>query len=294
MINTGTGYTSTPSVRFPQNGQGTPAVIQIAGGTTATGRAHMQLRAVSITSNANGGTGYAVGDLLTFANGTGTPATVRVSTISVATSATGLALVSLGDYTALPNGGTTASHTVSTGSGLVLNVTYAVKSIDVVTAGSGYLSTGTLVFSGGAGSGAAARFTTNTNVTNDIALTAFIVGGAARVNGDIIKQESSRRYLVKTTDGVGQCILTATNTLIPGTMTIVATDYNGNTYWVTKLTSRKALIRRKTQNGVSAWVYGVQDAQANNDYIDYARWTLGPAVGTDKTAATTKVSISSN
>ena len=274
MISTGTGYLTMPSLAFPTQ--------QIAGGTTATGAAHLQLRSVSIANNINGGTGYAVGDLLTFADGTGTAPTVRVATVSVATSATSLALVSLGDYTSVP--GSTATHSASTGSGLVLAMTYAVKSVDVATAGSGYLSTGTLVFSGAAGSGAAARFTTGTNVSNSIAALSYIPTGTAAVaNGDIVKQEASHRYLVRNSEGLGQCILTATTTLIPGTMNIVATDANGSTYFVTKLTSRLATLTRKAM--VSSYVYATGDR---------ARWTIDSAVGTDKTLSTTKVSIVSN
>ena len=274
MINTGTGYTGVPSVAFP--------ATDVAGGTTATGTVHMQMRSVSITSNANGGTGYAVGDLLSLAGGSGTAATVRVATISGSSTVTSVALVSLGDYTSVP--GSTATHSASTGSGLVLAMTYAVKSVDVATAGSGYLSTGTLVFSGAAGSGAAARFTTGTNVSNSIAALSYIpTGSAARANGDIVKQEASHRYLVRNSDGLGQCILTATTTLIPGTMNIVATDANGSTYFVTKLTSRLATLTRKAM--VSSYVYATGDR---------ARWTIDSAVGTDKTLSTTKVSIVSN
>lgn len=259
MINTGTGYLTLPSISFPAQ--------QIAGGTTATGRAHMQLRSVSITSNANGGTGYAVGDTLTFASGTGTPAVVRVATISGSNTVTSVALVSLGDYTALPNGGTTATHTASTGSGLVLNVTYAVKSVDVLTAGTGYTSTGTLTFGSASGTGAAARFTLTSAVTNDIALTAFVSGGAARTGGDIVKQESSRRYLVRTSDGLGQCRLITTSTLAAKQMTIVATDVNGSTYFVEKLTARRAVLV-KYINAAGGFEYGQRAAP---------KWSLSAA-----------------
>jgi hypothetical protein len=251
MINTGTGYLTLPSVSFPAQ--------QIAGGTTATGTVHMQLRSVSITSLTNGGSGYAVGDTLTFANGTGTPAVVRVAAIGGST-VTSVALVSLGDYTALPNGGTTATHTASTGSGLVLNATYAVKSVDVASAGTGYTSTGTLTFGSASGTGAAARFTlTTSSFLNSIALTAFVTGGAARTAGDILKQESSRRYLVKTSDGVGQCRLVTTSTLAAKQMTIVATDVNGSTYFVEKLTARRAVLV-KYINGVGGFEYDQREA----------------------------------
>ncbi len=242
MINTGTGYLTLPSITFPAQ--------QIAGGTTATGAPHMMLRSVSIANNDNGGSGYAVGDTLTFTGGTGTPAVVRVATISGSSTVTSVALVSLGDYTVLPNGGTTATHTASTGSGLVLNVTYAVKSVDVVTPGTGYINTGTLTFGSASGSGAAARFTiTTSSVANAIALTAFITGGAARTEGDIVKQEASRRYLVRTSDGIGQCRLITTSTLTAKTMNIIATDVLGSTYYVQKLTARRAVLVQKTDGG---------------------------------------------
>jgi hypothetical protein len=259
MINTGTGYLTLPSVSFPAQ--------QIAGGTTATGIVHMQLRGVSITSNANGGTGYAVGDTLTFASGTGTPAVVKVATISGSSTVTSVALVSLGDYTVLPNGGTTATHTASTGSGLVLNVTYAVKSVGIASAGTGYTSTGTLTFGSTSGSGAAARFTLTSFITNDIALTAFVSGGSARTGADIVKQEASRRYLVRTSDGLGQCRLVTTSTLAAKQMTIVATDVNGSTYFVEKLTARRAVLV-KYINAANGFEYSQRAA---------AKWSLNAA-----------------
>ena len=259
MINTGTGYLTLPTVSFPAQ--------QIAGGTTATGTIHVQLRSVSITSNNNGGTGYAVGDTLTFANGTGTPAVVKVATISGSSTVTSVALVSLGDYTALPNSGTTATHTASTGSGLVLNTTYAVKSVAVARAGTGYTSTGTLTFGSTSGSSAAARFTLTASVTNDIALTAFITGGASRTGGDILKQEASRRYLVRTSDGLGQCRLITTSTLSAKQMTIVATDVNGSTYFVEKLTARRAVLV-KYINTAGGFEYGQRAAP---------KWSLNAA-----------------
>jgi len=38
-------------------------------------------------------------------------------------------------------------------------------------------------------------------------------------------------------------------------MSIIATDARGNTYYVTKLTAKKATLVRKTQNGANAWVH---------------------------------------
>lgn len=185
-------------------------------------------------------------------------------------------------------GGTTATGTLTVKTGGITGVT-------ITNSGTGYLSTSSL-FTISATTGSAATFNASltTFVPNDIALTAWVnvSGAAARTGGDIIKQEGSHSYYVQTSDGKGRCKLVAT-TLTAGTMSIIATDYNGNTYWVTKLTDRKASITRKTQNGSNAWVYGVLDS-VTGTYIDTARWSLGAAIGTDKTSATARVTIANN
>ena len=77
---------------------------------------------------------------------------------------------------------------------------------------------------------------------------AYIPGGSSAVVYDIIKQEASKRYLVKTAQGNGQCKLVAA---APGAgeMTIIATDTLGSTYYVTKLTARRAVLTRQTDGG---------------------------------------------
>jgi len=125
--------------------------------------------------------------------------------------------------------------------------------------------------------------------TGNIACTAYISTASSAVSSAIIKQEGSHRYLVENAQGRGICKLT-TGTVTAGLMSITATDANGNTYSVTKLTARKATVTRKTQNGSNAWVYGVLDPNTGT-YLDVARWTAGSAVGTDKTLSTTKISI---
>jgi hypothetical protein len=269
MITTATtGYTTLPTVTFP--------AVTYAGGAVATGAARMQLKSVSITSNANGGTGYAVGDLLTFANGTGTAPTVRVATISGSSTVTSVALVSLGDYSALPNGGTTATHTASTGSGLILNVVYSIKSISVTDSGSGYENTGTVTISGSGG--AAGRTVLSSGIQSAITIISYLTTGSnAITGGDIIKQESSRRYLVKNAQGQGQCIL-STGTLTAGKMHIIGADYSGATYWITKLTAHKARVYNRTNTSTAYYKTG-----------QVAPWTLNAATGT--TTGTALISI---
>jgi hypothetical protein len=96
-------------------------------------------------------------------------------------------------------------------------------------------------------------------------------GGANAVaGGDILKQESSRRYLVKNSEGVGQVKLIASDSVTVGTMSIIATDGSGATFYVTKLTARKATLVNRTSTS-TAVVTGAT-----------AGWTLGAATGTNQ------------
>lgn len=111
---------------------------------------------------------------------------------------------------------------------------------------------------------------TNTRI-NAIRSTAFIPagdGGTAAREADIVKQESSRRYLVETAEGIGQCrlVAVANASLVAGQMNILATDTLGSTYYVTKLTARRATLSTATNNG------GFEYASGN-----VAGWTLGAA-----------------
>ena len=174
-------------------------------------------------------------------------------------------------------GGTTAQGNLTITNG-------GIYAINVTNPGSGYTSTSTLFsISGGAGSGAVFNASLTTTVPNDIALTAWVPGdSAARTGADIIKQEASHRYLVQSASGgvtyTGQCKLVATATvnLTAGTMNIVATDSAGGTYWVYKLTSRKAYMVPNT---------GAQFASTN--YI--ASWSL-----TGSPQANVSVTIANN
>jgi hypothetical protein len=149
-------------------------------------------------------------------------------------------------------GGVTATASITVAGGAITNVA-------LISGGGGYTSIPTVSISG---PGANATFNIAlTTTANALAFTAFVSGGAARTLGDIVKQESTRRYLVRTSDGVGQCKLVTTSTLTAGTMNIVATDLNGSTYYVNKLTARKVVLVQSTasgsflfgQNAVAGW-----------------------------------------
>lgn len=96
---------------------------------------------VASVAVAAGGSGHAVGDVLTIANsfGTGTNATFTVASVNSG-AVTGLTITNDGAYTALASGvtGIATQSTTGSGSGATFNVTLAVESVAVSGAGTGY------------------------------------------------------------------------------------------------------------------------------------------------------------
>jgi hypothetical protein len=273
------------SVTVTDNDRGNYAVLatatftapELPSGTTATGSVVMRLRG-TVSVNA-GGTGYAVGNMLTIFGGATTAGTyttqaaIRVESIDVGTgaitafSAFTVSPSSRGAYTVLPvrsaSSTTNLQLTGGAGSGATANVTWEVSSVTVTASGAGYVDAPTLGFSAGTGadtaSGTAALTTTGTNV---ILATAFVVGGTAPLDADIIKQTSTNEYLMETTEGQSVVTLVADDTPEEGQASITATDALGGAYWVMKLTSRLAVLEQKVSGT------GVYDSG------ETAPWTL--------------------
>ena len=159
-------------------------------------------------------------------------------------------------------GGVTAAGTaVKTGN--------TVTSVLITTAGSGYTSAPTVTFTGtGMTVIGNATATLTTSALNAISVTAFIPTGSSAVASDIVKQEASRRYLVTNAQGTGQCRLTAVGnaSLVAGQMNLLATDTLGSTYYVTKLTARRATLSTATNVGGFEYTSGAVSG-----------WTLGAA-----------------
>lgn len=165
-------------------------------------------------------------------------------------------------------GGEAASGTAT------VNGSGEVTALVITNSGSGYTSTSSVTVT-------LTPATTGTAVTYDVYLTssrtnalaayARVSSGGSGLLADIVKQEASRRYLVKTADGQGQCklVAVATGSLAAGEMNLIATDANGSTYYVTKLTNRRATLTR--QNIGSSWVFATGDV---------AGWTTAAASGT--------------
>jgi hypothetical protein len=144
--------------------------------------------------------------------------------------------------------------------------------VTVVSAGSGYTSAPTITFdgsiTGGTASGSATPVATLTTGAaarqNGIQCEAQIGAGSEVTTGDIIKQVGSKRYKVQTSDGTAVCKLVTTAALGANEMSIVATDSAAGTYFVKKLTSRKAVL---------VPIDGTQFASGVT-----AKWTFGSAV----------------
>jgi hypothetical protein len=146
---TGSGYTSLPSVAI--------TAPTTAGGVQATATCTLGTSSPTVTF---GGTGYTVNDVLTLVGGTGTAATLTVTSVSSGV-ITAVTSASAGAYTVLPTspvsvtGGTGSSATFT----LVAGNTFVNSAFTITNAGSGYVEQPTVTFSGGGGSGAAAYAT---------------------------------------------------------------------------------------------------------------------------------------
>jgi len=175
---------------------------------------------------------------------------------------------------------------VTGGAKPLLTLTYTSTStavVTVVTAGSGYTSTptisgGTLQTLGGTGTGTIVLTATVTSGAalrqNGLRCEAQIgAGGSEVTTGDVIKQVNSRTYKVQTSDGTAVCKLVTTEAKDANQMSIKATDSAGNTYFVAKLTARKAVLVPAANVHGGTTTIGSQFASGTT-----AKWTFGSAV----------------
>ena len=270
VSNSGTAYSAGSVVTI-----GAP---NIAGGVQAT-ISYSRNSAGNLTvSLVNGGSGY-----------TSAP-TVAVTTASsvakaASTGTAGATIIYVTNTNGIQVGMAVAGANVGTGS-VVSSVGTGLVNVSATNADT--INTSVTFTDGGASFAATAPTTTST-FQNGIAFTSFLLakdnGANAVAGGDILKQESSRRYLVKNSEGVGQVKLIASDSVTVGTMSIIATDGAGSTYFVRKLTAKKAYLVNRTSTS-TAVVTGL-----------VAQWTVTGSQGnTLITAATgtTQVSIASN
>lgn len=218
------------------------------GGVTATGTTVMEVLSAVATA---GGSGYSVNDVLTVTYG-GQTATFTVATLSGNAVAT-VTPLARGTFTATTTGAKSTTVAPAGGTGATLTITYRVKDITITEQGSGYTDAAdaAITFSGGTGAATAVLGTdtgiigTVGNQENSITMIGYLTGGSA-VQVDIIRQVSTNRY--KVTDGTRTGIVQLQPSLAnaAGECSIVATDAAGDTYYVTKLTARRAQLTQGT------------------------------------------------
>ena len=269
----------------------TAAAPTLPGGVTSTLAVTWEVATVSLS----GGTGYTAGAITsitgldTYGN-TDTRFTVTVDGSGVPTFG---AFTERGSYTSIDGTGITTWAVVQgVHTGAQATVTFRVKSIAVTEKGSGYVVAPALswtqVNGGTMPSAQSVTLTTDsgqafsaTNQENAIIAYAYIpvsgtagyisgTGGSSSVIADIQKQTNDRRYKVKTAQGVGLCKLVAAAPAA-GQMTIKATDQAGCTYYVTKLTSRKAVL---VPFGGGSYQFPVN----SDGTYKSVKWTFGSAV----------------
>lgn len=238
------------------------------GGVTATGTTVMEVLSAVATA---GGSNYSVGDVLTVTY-SGQTATFTVATLSGNAVAT-VTPLARGTFTATTTGAKSTTVAPAGGTGCTLTITYRVKDITITEQGSGYTDAAdaAITFSGGTGAADAVLGTdsgvigTVGNQENSITMIGYLTGGSA-VQVDIIRQVSTNRY--KVTDGTRTGIVQLQPSLAnaAGECSIVATDAAGDTYYVTKLTARRAQL---TQGTGSVFTTGKS-----------VPWTFGTATST--------------
>lgn len=269
-VNAPGSYTVRPTLSI-----GAP---NIATGVQAVGTVTSE--ALSATVSA-GGSGFVVGDLLNVTTAGGS-AIAYVASVDAGNSDAILTVnftgtgASRGSFEAL-GAVTTTVNTSTSGTGtLTLVVTWRAKSVTVTESGSGYTAA-PAVTSGGSATYNAITLTTPDGIVTDtggynfatLKISAKTTSGGSNLTGDIISQKGGRRYRVNTSDGTAVCSLVAATPSAEGEMSLIATDYSGNTYYVTKLTRHRVLL---TQNTGSSWEF------ANNSS---AAWTLDTLVAGD-------------
>ena len=251
----------------------------IPGGVQATWTNYFGIQAVTTGA---GKTGLVVGDTYTYA---GIPGSVITVASTAAANAT-FTVTARGSTTSLLTDLQTVAITKVTGTGAAttFNVDIFSQIVDTVIGekGSGYTGAETITVtlansaSGGVPVGTIVKTVstgsagTSTNQENAIIIRANIGDDGAKV-GDIIKQVSTNRYKVKTVDGTGIVeLVVQDSTPNLGKAMIIATDSGGATYYVQKLTSRKAVLYQKTV----VTSYQFVDGQS-------VKWTFGSAVLND-------------
>ena len=259
----------------------TVAVPTLPGGVRAVLTPVYELDTVTFASGGQTNADYVAG-LSTSITGLGGGAVVNIVEVANKVTAVNLTGGNRGEFRRGDFDGTNiTTHQVlqapNAGTDLQITVTYRVKRIEVTEAGSGYVSAPALTWGGHTFTGQTAPSAqtvtmltdsgavgTVGNQENAIRMTAFLTGGSAG-EVDIIKQVSTRRY--KVTDGTRTGIVKLSETVADaaGEGSILVTDADEGTYFVTKLTAHKATLKRGTgtvytDGAAVPWTFGTATA----------------------------------
>lgn len=111
--------------------------VTVTGANTSPAAASVAAMRVSDAAISAAGTGYAVGNTLTVATGTGTSATIRVDAVGANGVITAASVVSPGSYSVLP---TQAANAVTGGAGTnaKFDLFFSITSVTVTAGGNGY------------------------------------------------------------------------------------------------------------------------------------------------------------
>jgi hypothetical protein len=238
-------YTTRPVITLT----GAPDLV---GGIAATATITSEVLSGVITT---AGTGYAQNDTILLSTEGGS-AVAFVTSVNGSGAITGInftnAKADRGSFEALP--GAKVVATGGTGTGAEITLTFRAKAV-VVVPGSGYkvITPSAAVDAGGVTFSAVTMTTPVANTAPagsgfnpDAGIIAYAYTGSSVKQADIVKQVSTDRYKVNTTDTNGTAIIAQLKTSgassAVGEMTIKATDSAGKTYYVKKLTSRKVVI----------------------------------------------------
>lgn len=181
-----------------------------------------------------------------------------------------------GSFEALVSGAQSTTSVTGSGAGMTITISaYEASSVVITDPGSGYTTaadaaptftqsvTGTSVLTVDTGTPYSA------DAFNTIIVYAQTTEGGSNLVGDIIKQENTQRYKVKTADGTAYCNLVTHTPNAIGEVMIKATDSNNATYYVMKLNSRKATIY---PYGGGTHLFPLQGE--NSDQPQQVHWTF--------------------
>jgi hypothetical protein len=196
----GYGYTTQTSAAI--------SAPTTANGVQATATVTMGINTASVAS---GGTGYAVGNVLSVVGGTSLigAATLTVTAVSGGV-ITAVSSTNFAAYSALPS--SPVSVTGGSGSGATFNPLWFTASFIITNAGSGYVEQPTVTFSGGGGSGAAAYATVGSNTSVKSLGTSLLFYTPAGVQGQFSDSGGSTPTAYPNLNGssFGLAYLTAT------------------------------------------------------------------------------------